>query len=81
MEIKTKYSTGDKVFIIDERAIHKVEVLKVLVSYIGFNRVKIEYVFSGFNRMFLENEVFPTVEDLLLYLKSNIITGKGITLT
>lgn len=68
MKIETKYSIGDKVFLIDDNKIHQVEVYGVFLeakakqSPIVAYTVQIEYVSQWHKK---EYELFDTKEDLI----------------
>lgn len=68
MKIETKYSIGDKVFLIDDNKIHQAEVYRVIVcaerkvSPTVRYSVEIEFVKQWDKK---EYELFDTKEDLI----------------
>ena len=54
MEIKTKYNIGDKVFFIQENAVHQgfIKEIAVYVSNDGYSDIQREYYLKSFNEAY-----------------------------
>ena len=67
MEVKTKYSIGDAVFILDGYKIQKANIAGVFFQQMGSAPKSIQYKFAVFPTK-KESECFRTKEELIEFL-------------